>query len=216
MFRKDNEMVEESTTTEEEQDEKAIEWELARVQFIQRIVESASSYNFLSFYLSTAFKFYINKVLLYFLSRETIESYKHYEDRNPKLVAQILENELRVKDQLNIQYTLLLKNHHLKEPIDKFEDGFNTNVEDFTVFKMAYRNTVGRVYEEAHKKLADNLHERTILKLKLFLCHIINRVFTGSVNSSIFPHYSAWVKRSGLKISDRFYDFGSIEEWIRQ
>jgi hypothetical protein len=64
--------------------------------------------------------------------------------------------------------------------------------------------------------LSENLHERTILKLKLFLCHIINRVFTGSVNSSIFPYYSAWLKKNNLKVSDRFYDFNSIEEWIKQ
>ncbi len=66
---------------------------------------------------------------------------------------------------------------------------------------MAYRNTVGRVYEEAHKKLAENIQERTILKLKLFLCHIINRVFSGNVNAAIFPFYLAWVKKNNIKIS---------------
>lgn len=79
---------------------------------------------------------------------------------------------------------------------------------------MAYRNTVGKVYEEAHKKLADNLQDRAALKLKLFFCHIINRVFSGAVNVAIFPYYVAWLKRNGMRVPYR-YDFGSIEEWIR-
>jgi hypothetical protein len=64
--------------------------------------------------------------------------------------------------------------------------------------------------------LGDRLQERTILKLKLFLCHIVNRVFTGSVNSAVFPHYAAWLKRNTLRVSERFYDFESLEEWMRQ
>lgn len=79
---------------------------------------------------------------------------------------------------------------------------------------MGYRNTVGKVYEEVHKKLGDNSYERSALKLKIFFCHIINRVFTGNVNASIFPHYIAWVKKNNKKISYRLYDFVSIEEWI--
>lgn len=64
------------------------------------------------------------------------------------------------------------------------------------LLQMAYRNTVGKVYEEVHRKLADNLQERAALKLKLFFCHIINRVFSGSVNPTIFPYYTAWLKRN--------------------
>ena len=64
---------------------------------------------------------------------------------------------------------------------------------------MAYRNTVRKVYEEVHRKLADNLQERAGLKLKLFICHILNRVFTGFVNPKIFPHYVAWTKNKTLE-----------------
>jgi hypothetical protein len=65
-----------------------------------------------------------------------------------------------------------------------------------------------------HRKLADNHQERAALKLKLFFCHIINRVFTGAVNPNIFPYYVAWLKKNEMKVPSR-YDFGSIEEWIR-
>lgn len=71
------------------------------------------------------------------------------------------------------------------------------------------------MYEETHKKLTENIQERSGIKLKLFICHIINRIFTGNVNSMIFPYYTDWVKKNNIKISERFYDFNSIEEWIK-
>jgi hypothetical protein len=74
---------------------------------------------------------------------------------------------------------------------------------------MGYRNTIGRVYEEAHRKLSHNMRLRSIMKLKLFLCHIINRVFTGSVNEAVFPHYFSWLRTQGIIPSTR-YDFNSL------
>ena len=60
---------------------------------------------------------------------------------------------------------------------------------------MGYRNTVGKVYEEVHRKYPENTIERASFKLKVFLCHIINRVFVGGFNAALFPHFSAWLKR---------------------
>jgi len=51
------------------------------------------------------------------------------------------------------------------------------------------------------------------LKLKVFLSHIINRVFVGGVNPNIFPHFVTWCKREKGKVN-KFYDFRMIEEWI--
>jgi len=36
--------------------------------------------------------------------------------------------ELVISDQLNIQHSLLIKNQHMKEPIDRFDDGFSTKI----------------------------------------------------------------------------------------
>ena len=47
----------------------------------------------------------------------------------------------------------------------------------------------------------------------MFLCHIINRVFVGSFNSTLFPHFSAWLKKEKGKIAKN-YDFRWLEEWI--
>lgn len=191
-----------------------MEWECSRILFVQKIVETVVNYNFLSFYLTTAFKFYINKVLLYFLNRPEVKAMRTAETGTSRAAEWAEQLEHRILEQLHIQYSLLVKNQQQKEDIDKFEDGFTTNIEDFVNFKMAYRNTVGKVYEEVHRKLADNLQERAALKLKLFFCHIINRVFSGTVNPAIFPYYLAWLKKNNMRVPYR-YDFGSIEEWIK-
>ena len=71
---------------------------------------------------------------------------------------------------------------------------------------MGYRNTVGKVYEEVHRKYPENSIERSSLKLKVFLCHIINRVFAGGFNMALFPHFSVWLKKEKGKIPKN-YDF---------
>lgn len=78
---------------------------------------------------------------------------------------------------------------------------------------MGYRNTIGRIYEEVHRKYAENSFERASLKLKVFLCHIINRVFVGGFSSTLFPHFSAWLKQEKGKVT-KHYDFRLLEEWI--
>lgn len=78
---------------------------------------------------------------------------------------------------------------------------------------MGYRNTIGRVYEQVHRKYPDNTYERASLKLKVFLCHIINRVFVGGLNEKLFPYFVGWMKKGGGKIGKN-YDFRLIEEWI--
>lgn len=118
LFRRE-EMVEESTGVEEEQDE-AVEWELARVRFIQRIVEAVATLHFLTPFLDTAFRFYINKVLLYFLTRETLQAYHTYDDHNPTLQAQLADLHRTVTLQLAFQYQQLVSSHHLWEPIERF------------------------------------------------------------------------------------------------
>jgi hypothetical protein len=101
-----------TTSTTEEEEEPMLEWECARVQFVQRVVESVVAYNFLSFWLITAFKFYINKALLYFLNRPEAKLLREAEGGNSKLEHQVSQLEVKILDQLKIQYSLLLKNKH--------------------------------------------------------------------------------------------------------
>jgi hypothetical protein len=81
---------------------------------------------------------------------------------------------------------------------------------------MGYRNTVGKIYEEVHKKFSDSSYERAVLKLKVFICHIVNRVFSGAkVNENLWPHFFAWVKKNKINYSTRYYDFILLEEWMK-
>ena len=64
--------------------------------------------------------------------------------------------------------------------IDYFKEGFNSEVQEFSSFKQGYRNTVGKVYEEVHKKIPEGV-KRAQFKFKIFCCHLINRVFKTGV-----------------------------------
>ena len=67
-----------------------------------------------------------------------------------------------------------------------------------------------------HRKYPENSYERASLKLKVFFCHIINRVFAGSLNQNLFPHLVTWLKKEKGGKVPKNYDFRLIEEWIEQ
>jgi hypothetical protein len=130
----------------EEEQEEVVEWELARVRFIQRIVEAVDAHRFLSPFLAAAFRFYINKVLLYFLTHEALQAYKGSDAHRPQLVAELVGTEQRVREEVEAQLLLLTQGQLVSETIERFEDGLNAQAQEFAAFKMGYRNTVGRVY----------------------------------------------------------------------
>ena len=75
-------------------------------------------------------------------------------------------------------------------------EGFNTEIQNFSVFKQGYRNTVGKVYEDVHKRIPEGT-KRAQFKFKVFCCHLINRVFKIGAKRENFPYYNEWVKKSG-------------------
>jgi hypothetical protein len=158
-------------------------------------MRQVEAYNFLSTFLLLAFKFYVNKVLLYLLNKDLIRNYRRDVDGHPKILKALAEAEGDLGVKLDRLYQQIKETKEAKETIANFEEGLNPKYQDFTKFKMGYRNTVGRVYEEVHRKYPENSCERASLKLKVFLCHIINRVFTGNLNQNLFPHLVAWMKR---------------------
>ena len=98
-----------NTTATDEEEESLLQWECARVQFVQRIVDTVIGYNFLSAWLTTAFKFYINKTLLYFLNRSEVKVLREAEGC-AKVEEKVREMEIKIIDQLKYQHNLLLKN----------------------------------------------------------------------------------------------------------
>jgi hypothetical protein len=58
---------------------------------------------------------------------------------------------------------------------------------------------IGHVFAKAHKKITEDIHIRSQLKLKLFICHVINRVFNSEHNEGIFVHFEKYVNKIGKK-----------------
>lgn len=193
----------------------AIEWEINQMRFIQKIARQVEAQGFLSNFLLLGYKFYINKVLLYFINKDCIRNYRKDKDGHPKLLKTLADMEADFAVKLGRLLQQLKELKEPKEAIPNFEEGLSTKYQDFTKFKMGYRNTIGRVYEEVHRKYPENTIERASLKLKVFLCHIINRVFVGNLNATLFPHLVSWIKREKGKVP-KTYDFRLIEEWIEQ
>jgi adenine-specific DNA methylase len=99
-----------------------------------------------------------------------------------------------------------------KSSIAKLADYFSPRAVQFTQFKEPYRLVVGHVFSKAHRAMSEKVLQRSQVKLGLFCCHLINRIFEKEYRSEIFTHYFEW-----LKVAKRpgKFEFGSFREWIR-
>jgi hypothetical protein len=115
------------------------------MRFIQKISREVETSNFLSPFLLLAYKFYVNKMILFLLNKDLVRNYRKDKEGHPKLLKVLadMESDVVVKMERLIQQ---LKDCKDREPIPHFDDGLNTKYQDFTKFKIGYRNTVGRVY----------------------------------------------------------------------
>lgn len=95
----EEESTEEEALNEISENTQAIEWELNQIRFIQKIVRQVETQNILSTFLLLAFKFYVNKALLYLLNKDCIRNYRRDKDSHPKLIKILaeLEADLGVK-----------------------------------------------------------------------------------------------------------------------
>lgn len=96
--------------------------------------------------------------------------------------------------------------------ISKLESYFNTKSTRFCDFKEAYRLVVGHVFSKAHKEISENISLRSQVKLELFCCHLINRVFEKEYRKEIFIHYFEWLKHT-TKLKK--FSFNTFKEWIK-
>jgi hypothetical protein len=49
--------------------------------------------------------------------------------------------------------------------------------------------------------------------MRLFCCHMINRIFNRKEIANNFPHFIAWLKSKGIHYSHTF-DFVYFKKWI--
>lgn len=73
---------------------------------------------------------------------------------------------------------------------------------------------VGHAFYKAHKNIKD--YDRKMrIKLKIFCCHVINRVFEKEYTKELFVHYFTWLKDIKKKKSMRF-EMKYFREWIEE
>lgn len=71
---------------------------------------------------------------------------------------------------------------------------------------------VGHVFSKAHKEISENISLRSQIKLELFCCHLINRIFEKEYRREIFVHYFDWLK---AEAKDRKFAFATFRDWIK-
>lgn len=63
--------------------------------------------------------------------------------------------------------------------IKNFEKGYSLNITEkkFDELKFAYRSTTSHIFKTIHENKSIEPHLRNKIKMRLFCCHMINRIF---------------------------------------
>jgi hypothetical protein len=98
--------------------------------------------------------------------------------------------------------------------IRNFSDKFTPNITEteFEQFKVAYRSTTSHVFKLVHENKTIESHLKNKIKMRLFCCHMINRIFDPTEIETNFQYYIKWLVRNGLPY-ERF-DFVNFKKWI--
>ena len=64
-------------------------------------------------------------------------------------------------------------------PIKNFDKGYKLEVKEkvFDELKLPYRSTTSYIFKNIHENKNINSHVRNKIKMRLFCCHMINRIF---------------------------------------
>lgn len=100
-------------------------------------------------------------------------------------------------------------------PIKNFEKGYTpiVNERTFDELKFSYRSTTSHIFKSIHENKKIDLHLRNKIKMRLFCCHMINRIFNRREIPNNFPHFINWLKTKNISYSHTF-DFIYFKRWI--
>lgn len=64
-------------------------------------------------------------------------------------------------------------------PIKNFDKGYKLSITEktFDELKFAYRSTTSYIFKIIHENKKIDSHTRNKIKMRLFCCHMINRIF---------------------------------------
>lgn len=72
-----------------------------------------------------------------------------------------------------------VKNILQQIPIKNFEKGYKLEISEksFDELKFSYRSTTSYIFKSIHENKKIDSHLRNKIKMRLFCCHMINRIF---------------------------------------
>ena len=148
-----------------------------------------------------ALKYYLDKVCICILEENNGTNCRSANNMAEKL------KKFQREDSQNLSTNIT------KVGIKKFSDLFSTAPStDFKSFKEAYRLVVGHAFYRAHKGI-ENYKLKNKIKLKLFCCHVINRVFDKGYVHELFKYYYEWLcdKKKALT-----FNLKELNEWMEE
>lgn len=187
-----------SLSTEAESSDDEATFEADKIMFIESILQKVKSLKFLSHWEQVCFDYYIKKISLSLL-----------EPFGQKECGKMKMKEMQQGvDRLGNYMAKNMKENN----IPRLGDYFSHKASKFSDFKQSYRLVVGHVFSKAHKQIAENISLRSQIKLELFCCHLINRIFQKEYRREIFSHYFDWLRTVHR---EKKFSFVTFKEWIR-
>jgi hypothetical protein len=150
-----------------------------KVAFVEDVLQEVKAIGFLSSWEQACFEYYLRKIQLTFLQGKDGEDAR----KRTRELEKALEG-------LAGQVEGGLK----KSTIAKLQDYYSPRAVQFSEFKEPYRLVVGHAFSKAHRAMSDKVQQRSQVKLGLFCCHLINRIFEKEYRGEIFTHYVEWLR----------------------
>ena len=102
-------------------------------------------------------------------------------------------------------------------PVKNFVKGYRAEVieKSFDELKFAYRSTTSHIFKRIHENKKINSHTRNKIKLRLFCCHMVNRIFNRKEVTENFPYFAKWLAVHKV-VYPHAFDFYHFKQWIHE
>lgn len=100
-------------------------------------------------------------------------------------------------------------------PIKNFDKGYKLAITEktFDDLKFAYRSTTSYIFKIIHENKKIDTHTRNKIKMRLFCCHMINRIFNRKEVKEHFPSFMNWLAKKKYQYPHTF-DMTYFKKWI--
>ena len=124
--------------------------------------------------------------------------------------------EEQLKSQFSFEDTFVLIQDVLSTmPIRNFQQGYSLEINEksFDELKKAYRSTTSYIFKVIQDNRKIEPHLQNKIKMRLFCCHMINRIFERADLGKSFPYFFEWLKLKKISYPHSF-DFVYFKRWI--